>query len=113
MNHHMQRSGIVQGGFVMALISALSFSTLGIFAKMLYADGFSVTSALAWRFVLASLLLWAVVYVRRQYRRRSALRSQGIAPATEDKSVARTRFFRVFCSVSLAFRHKQAFTFSP
>jgi len=56
MNHHMLHSGIAQSGFVMALISAVSFSTLGIFAKMLYADGFSVTSALAWRFVLASLL---------------------------------------------------------
>ncbi|HBK59056.1 MAG TPA: hypothetical protein DDZ37_06895 [Spirochaetaceae bacterium] len=103
MNHHMQRSGIVQGGFVMALISAVSFSTLGIFAKMLYADGFSVTSALAWRFVLASLLLWAVVYVRMQYRRRSAPRSRGIPPTTEDKSAARTRFFRVFLLGLLGF----------
>jgi len=84
----MHRPGTSQLGFAVALVSAVSFSTLGIFAKMLYALGFSVASALAWRFVIASLFLWAVVYVRMRFRK--------APPATEDKSAARTRFLRVF-----------------
>lgn len=88
MDQRTHRPGTSQLGFAVALVSAVSFSTLGIFAKMLYALGFSVASALAWRFVIASLFLWAVVYVRMRFRK--------APPAIEDGSAARTRFFRVF-----------------
>ncbi len=96
MDQRTHRPETSQLGFAVALVSAVSFSTLGIFAKMLYALGFSVASALAWRFVIASLFLWAVVYVRMRFRKRLALRARGIPPAIEDGSAARTRFFRVF-----------------
>lgn len=88
MDQRTHRPGTSQLGFAVALVSAVSFSTLGLFAKMLYALGFSVASALAWRFVIASLFLWAVVYVRMRFRK--------APPAIEDGSAARTRFFRVF-----------------
>lgn len=88
MDQRTHRPETSQLGFAVALVSAVSFSTLGIFAKMLYALGFSVASALAWRFVIASLFLWAVVYVRMRFRK--------APPAIEDGSAARTRFFRVF-----------------
>jgi drug/metabolite transporter (DMT)-like permease len=94
MSRH--RSEVLQRGFVAALVSAISFSTLSIFAKMLYALGFSVAAALAWRFVVASLILWIVVYVRKSFRGHFQLRAQDIQGAAEDHSAARKRFFRVF-----------------
>lgn len=61
-----------RSGFVAAITSAVSFSTLGLFAKTLYASGFSVACALAWRFSIAAVFLWIMVYVRAQFRRRAA-----------------------------------------
>lgn len=46
-------------GVLLALLSALSFSTLGIFAKLIYAEGFSTSQTLAWRFTGAAAFLWA------------------------------------------------------
>jgi drug/metabolite transporter (DMT)-like permease len=51
---------------VLALVSATAFSTLGLFAKLIYAEGWSVPEALAWRFAMASLLLWALVILGRR-----------------------------------------------
>ena len=45
-------------GVLLALLSAASFSTLGIFAKLIYAEGFSTSQALAWRFTGAAAFLW-------------------------------------------------------
>lgn len=53
-----------QAGFIASLISAISFSTLGIFAKLLYASGFSVATALAWRFMVAAAVLWLALGFR-------------------------------------------------
>jgi len=55
-------------GYLMALLSALGFSSLGLFAKLIYAQGFSVTQSLAWRFSLAALLLWIFVLLTGRYR---------------------------------------------
>lgn len=63
-----------RSGFVAAIISAVSFSTLGLFAKTLYASGFSVPCALAWRFSIAAVFLWIMVYVQAQFRKRAASR---------------------------------------
>ncbi|MCE1206621.1 MAG: hypothetical protein LWX00_04370, partial [Spirochaetia bacterium] len=41
-------------GVLLSVVSALCFSTLGIFATALYSMGFSVQQALAWRFTLSS-----------------------------------------------------------
>ena len=55
-------------GIAFALISALGFSTLGIFAASLYAAGFSVPQTLAWRFTIASAFLWAALGLRKAIR---------------------------------------------
>lgn len=51
-------------GVGLALLSALGFSTLGIFASTLYAAGFSVPQTLAWRFTFAAAFLWATILAR-------------------------------------------------
>jgi drug/metabolite transporter (DMT)-like permease len=48
-------------GVALALVSAAGFSTLGLFAKLVYAQGFGVLTTLAWRFTLAAAMLWLVV----------------------------------------------------
>jgi len=62
-----------QAGFLASFVSAITFSTLGIFAKLLYATGFSVATALAWRFMVAALVLWTFVGIRARKR---AMRGQ-------------------------------------
>jgi drug/metabolite transporter (DMT)-like permease len=58
-----------------ALVSAAGFSTLGVFAKLIYSEGFSVPQALAWRFTIASAILWAIIGVasRKEATRRPPL----------------------------------------
>lgn len=63
---------IYRSGLLLAALSALSFSSLGIFASKLYAEGFSVQQTLAWRFSLASLILWTLVLLRSRLSRPSA-----------------------------------------
>jgi drug/metabolite transporter (DMT)-like permease len=48
-------------GVLLALVSAASFSTLGLFARLVYSEGFSVPQALAWRFTVAAAILWTLV----------------------------------------------------
>lgn len=48
-------------GVGLALLSATGFSTLGLFARLIYSEGFSLQAALAWRFTTAALVLWIVV----------------------------------------------------
>jgi len=48
-----------------ALVSALCFSTLGIFAISLFDRGYSVAQTLAWRFITAAVFLWIAIGVRR------------------------------------------------
>ncbi len=50
-------------GVLLALLSAASFSTLGIFAKLIYAEGYSTPQALAWRFTGAAAFLWVWILV--------------------------------------------------
>ncbi len=45
-------------GVSLALASAAGFATLGLFAKLLYARGFTPVQALAWRFTIAAAALW-------------------------------------------------------
>lgn len=59
-------------GVLLALLSAASFSTLGIFAKLIYAEGFSTSQALAWRFTGAAVFLW--IWILAAERRLPPLR---------------------------------------
>lgn len=56
---------VSRAGLVLAAISALSFSTLGIFASKLYSEGLSIQQTLAWRFSIASMILWAMLIIRK------------------------------------------------
>lgn len=56
-------------GVAFAVVSAISFSTLGLFAKLAYSQGMAPAQALAWRFSLAALVLWAILFRRGAYRR--------------------------------------------
>ena len=58
-----EASGGAGTGVLLALLSATSFSTLGIFAKLIYAEGFSTSQVLAWRFTGAAVFLWAWILV--------------------------------------------------
>ncbi len=60
-----------QAGFIASLVSAITFSTLGIFAQLLYASGFSVATALTWRFGVAALALWTVVGIQARHAKRT------------------------------------------
>ena len=74
-------------GIGLAVISAVSFSTLGLFAKLAYSQGMAPAQALAWRFSLAATVLWIVLASRRsldrpwkEYRRVLLLGALGFAP---------------------------------
>ena len=62
-------------GILLALVSATGFSTLGLFTKLIYGEGFSAPQALAWRFTIAAAVLWAIVGVasRKEATRRPPL----------------------------------------
>jgi drug/metabolite transporter (DMT)-like permease len=56
-------------GVLLALVSAVSFSTLGLFAKLAYSQGMAPAQALAWRFSLAALVLWILLVRKGGHRR--------------------------------------------
>jgi drug/metabolite transporter (DMT)-like permease len=59
-HHHINLAGISW-----ITLSALGFGSMALFARIAYADGVGTTSLLAWRFILASLLLGVLLLVRR------------------------------------------------
>jgi drug/metabolite transporter (DMT)-like permease len=58
-NHHINLAGCTW-----VSLSALGFGSMALFGRIAYADGVSTTSLLAWRFMLASLVLGALVALR-------------------------------------------------
>lgn len=52
-------------GLLLCLASAVGFGAMAIFAKKAYATGLDVTTLLAVRFLMAAVLLWLLVAVRR------------------------------------------------
>jgi len=63
--------GLSGAGMALALVSAIGFSTLGIFATNLYGYGFSVPQTLAWRFTVASAFLWCFLGIRKGIGRKA------------------------------------------
>ncbi len=55
-------------GVLLALVSAVSFASLGIFVKFLYASGFSPLAALSWRFIVSASVLWVWYFSFRGFR---------------------------------------------
>jgi drug/metabolite transporter (DMT)-like permease len=69
-----------QQGVVLCLLAAAGFGAMAIFAKLAYRAGFDATSLLLVRFLVAALVLWAIVAVRRPARpaRRTVLTAVGL-----------------------------------
>jgi drug/metabolite transporter (DMT)-like permease len=74
-------------GFLLALLAALAFGVLPILGKRAFAEGLDVPSLMAWRFAIASSLLWTLTLARGTggqllaARRRAALIGLGVVYA--------------------------------
>lgn len=62
-------TGVDRAGTALVLVSAVGFGTLGIFGKLAGAAGLSIPTVLAFRFLLATLVVWSVLAVRGELRR--------------------------------------------
>jgi drug/metabolite transporter (DMT)-like permease len=65
---HNENRSVMPVGVLLALVSAVSFASLGIFVKFLYASGFSPLAALSWRFILSGSVLWVWYFAFRGFR---------------------------------------------
>ncbi len=63
---HLKRTRL--SGVLFAVVSASGFAVLGLFAKLIYGEGFAVPQALAWRFTVAAVFLWAYLLIAKKYR---------------------------------------------
>ncbi len=89
MSHHTSHPD--GRGIILAFASAAGFSTLSLFAKLIYAEGFSVQQTLAWRFTLASVFLLILVYARHSAAKASrAPATAFMATLSAEPSVAAT-----------------------
>lgn len=50
-------------GIVLCIVSACGYGATGIFGKLAYDEGLTVSGLLAGRFVIAAVVLWAIVWV--------------------------------------------------
>ena len=57
-----------RAGVLLCLVSSIAFGLAAVFAKQSFAAGWTVPSLLTSRFVIAALVFWAVVAVRRPPR---------------------------------------------
>jgi drug/metabolite transporter (DMT)-like permease len=56
-------------GELCVVISALGFSLMPVFAKIAYGGGASVTTVLQFRFIFATLFIWAYIFIKKiEYR---------------------------------------------
>ena len=53
-------------GVLLALLSAASYGTMPVLAHVAYDSGADTQTFLAWRFVLAAVVIWPIVLVRRR-----------------------------------------------
>lgn len=68
-------------GIVMCLASAAAFGAMGVFGKLAYEDGSTVGTLLATRFVVAALVLWAILACTGRVGRLAALTRRDVAIA--------------------------------
>ena len=57
-----------RSGVVLCVVSGIAFGSAAVFAKESFASGWSVSSLLTSRFVLAAVVFWIVVAIRRPAR---------------------------------------------
>ena len=48
----------INPGVLLALVSALGFSSMAIFAKLIYTENINVTTVLTFRFLISAILNW-------------------------------------------------------
>ena len=65
---NLERSRIDRVGVGLIILSAIGFSTLGLFTKLAYTQGFNPLSTLCWRLVGSAAILWLWLFVNRQWR---------------------------------------------
>ena len=67
-------------GMVLCLASAASFGAMGVFGKVAYGEGATVSTLLSARFALAAVLLWLLVACAGGLRRlRAVVGARGVA----------------------------------
>src|SRR5262245_5797414 len=66
------RAGPDLAGYALVVLSALCYSSLGIYGKVLFLEGMDLVSILATRFVLAAASLWVLIAVTPRLRAASA-----------------------------------------
>jgi len=54
-----------RAGVLLCLVSGISFGLAAVFAKESFAAGWTVPAALTFRFIIAAIIFWAVVALRR------------------------------------------------
>lgn len=57
------------GGYLLVILAAFCYSTLGVFAKIALREGMDVGSLLMTRFIMAAALLWGLVMASPRLRR--------------------------------------------
>src|ERR1700712_1954832 len=62
------RVALPRSGVMLCVISGIAFGSAAVFAKESFASGWSVSTLLATRFVLAAAIFWTVVAIRRPAR---------------------------------------------
>lgn len=84
---HESGHGSRARGVALAIVSAITFSSLGLFARLAYSQGMAPSQALAWRFTLAGIVLWVMLVRKgghrrpwREYRNALLLGLLGFAP---------------------------------
>jgi drug/metabolite transporter (DMT)-like permease len=72
---------VPSAGVLMCLASAVGFGAMGVFGKLAYEEGATVGTLLAFRFVLAAALFWAIAARTGALRRLGALTRRDVAIA--------------------------------
>ena len=65
---NLERSRIDKVGVGLIILSAVGFSTLGLFTKLAYIQGFNPLSTLCWRLVGSAAILWMWLFFNRQWQ---------------------------------------------
>lgn len=66
-------------GIIFIVLSAAGFATLGIFGKLAYAQGFTMTNTLFWRVTGGAIALWAWLLFQNQWHIRQKDRARALA----------------------------------
>jgi drug/metabolite transporter (DMT)-like permease len=89
-------------GLFLVFLSAAGFATLAIFGKYAYAEGLTLSSVLAWRFIVAAAVLIPVIVVRKSWSIKPSLLATGFLLGAIGYAVQATLFFAALERTSAA-----------